>query len=1226
MSPQRPETPTNLAQNDNSDLVEQNQHQHPLNKNNNNIAAAAPPRSILGSFFYSALLLTFWVLGFLLAFYAPSPLDRIELVAESPWMNAITFYRDLGQWTINHVTAANMFFVQSAVTCCALFWLLHRAWLTLWKPVAELISILGVEVPDSPEVFLAGIKADAVTLHWTRPGANKPVLKYLIQVNGVNVGESSRTETAITVTGLKPSHFYNVRVIAVGHNNFQAGSKVIRLRTYGRDGRPQTDSGRIPSNLAIGDQQSTTLVESSDESPAVRAHAAGIEAAAVAESSQPAARETSSTHSSQRRNTGGRKHSPSNPAVDHVALANVSKNRADESMQQLTEKFEAIRRETEDVMSQVAKDTEEFKVQILDLARDRDEKRQALKEKEEASEKLKKEVNYSERANRQAQNRKSQKDKVLKDKQTERAKMQADMTRWRKEIEAMKIEREEWQKEKKNLTNAKESRADELRGIIRKRQNSLNGLEEEIRIKGLKIKELEEERKNLPGAEDDDESRERDAVDKQRDLEWEKTERSLALSLNAQQLHLRQLQAEYQNAQATLSAISARQANNQLMYHGNSSGVDFDPSGQGKAKSRRSRNRKSRTSTISSPVAGYQITDSPFPSASAYNNLTNPAPLNFAPGPYFDLNHDTAMVPLSEQISGMSEADVRALTMGAPLSPTATSLLPSNIFADDDPPSPRAGSTRSFGPALYHNIGQTAHDTDPQSPGSSSRSASRMSSPQASSQNLARYGVSGQDHATENKGRFFASPRAEFGIIGSPSGSNAVPTHKGLSNIFTFPKSRAKTTSQDSPALGSLKTGQSQSFPRSIDEPEATANRQRRVSFTSGWNVMPSFFTRSATVNDSTDSNAPAPTRNPASRRRRGLNMFASSIDDPIAFSDRDPSSPRPVSIASSDFPRPSTDSAPFGWPAAEGNAINRNSPLAANWSVNVANFWSRNPSRRPSTQYGSSTALASGIASDDDEFLPPDTNIGQASPPPVGVIGTRPASSQKPVTPKLNPAAPTFRAMFSRPNKAEKDKGKGKEKATDPSASPEETTQQTSASSPSESRKSRDTHSVHTQNSVAESSESLERIISDTPSELMNPGAPGSKDKESSFTRLLRKGSSSKFSLSSIRGKDAGLFSSKKGTSSAANSDRAERDSSIDFGEDAGLVRSFDSVTSSPMIGSLGSGEWKGKERDPGTPKEGRMSVNWGRAFGRKKGKGRESLDVDRSEAEMTGTEDEDA
>lgn len=126
-------------------------------------------------------------------------------------MNAVTAYSDPIDWVFSHVIAVDMFLVQSAVTCCALFWfvslwcllwnnnisniafyrLLHRAWLTLWKPVSELISILGVEVPEAPEVSLAGIKADAVTLHWTRPEINRPVIRYLIQVNGVN-GEDER--------------------------------------------------------------------------------------------------------------------------------------------------------------------------------------------------------------------------------------------------------------------------------------------------------------------------------------------------------------------------------------------------------------------------------------------------------------------------------------------------------------------------------------------------------------------------------------------------------------------------------------------------------------------------------------------------------------------------------------------------------------------------------------------------------------------------------------------------------------------------------------------------------------------------------------------------------------------------------------------------------------------------------------------------------------------------
>ena len=59
---------------------------------------------------------------------------------------------------------------------------------TLWKPVPELINILGVDVPDAPDVMLAGIGVDKATVNWARPQPNKPVQKFLIQVNGV-VGE-----------------------------------------------------------------------------------------------------------------------------------------------------------------------------------------------------------------------------------------------------------------------------------------------------------------------------------------------------------------------------------------------------------------------------------------------------------------------------------------------------------------------------------------------------------------------------------------------------------------------------------------------------------------------------------------------------------------------------------------------------------------------------------------------------------------------------------------------------------------------------------------------------------------------------------------------------------------------------------------------------------------------------------------------------------------------------
>jgi hypothetical protein len=1052
------------------------------------------------------------------------------------------------------------------------------------------------------------------------------------------VGESNRLETAITVTGLKPGHFYNVRVIAVGSNNFQAGSRVIRLKTYGRDGRPQLANTRIPSNRSNDDHKGS---DSDDESPMVRTQAASIEAVAVPEGAQVMVREPSNGHSNHRRNTGGRKHSPSSAAADQAALANIP-SRSEESMQQLTEKFETIRKEIEEVTGQIQKDNDDFKSQMTELVKERDEKRQALKEKEEASEKLKKEVHNSDRANRQAQTRKTQKEKILRDKLADRTKRQDDVVRWKKEIIDMRTEGETLEKEHEKLNTTTQASAENIRASIRERQSLLNGLEEVIRDKGLQILQLEEERKNLPGSQDDEESRERDAAEAQRNHDWEEKEKKLHQLLVNSFSQLQQVRSNYDAQQEFLNGLSLRQSNIPFMYHGNSSGVDFDPAGgQGKAKPRRSRNRKSRTNTISSPIAGHPITDSPFPSASMYNNFNNMTTPAFAPGPYFDLSNglsnDTALVPLSEQMrkTGMSEAEVNALTAGAPLSPTATSLLPSNIFADEDPPSPRAGSTRSFGPALYGNIGYLNRENDQNSPGSSSRSASLMSSPQTSAHNLAIYGVSGRDYGADNDRRSLNSPRTDYGVIGSPSASDQAPVHKGFGNIFTFPKGFGKQTAQDGgPVLGSLKQGQSQSFPRSAEEPEAVSNRHRRISFSSSFN-LPGFLSRNSAAGEAPAGNAPAPARNVGARRRRGFNMFGSSLDDPLALTaGRDPSSPRPLSTASSELPRPSTDSTRFGWPAAgEGMLINRNSPLATDWSLHAPQAWSRNPSRRPSIQHGSTTALTSGIASEDDEFLPSDTLTAQSSPPPVGVIGTRPASSHTPKlkeatplaqTPKLNPAAPTFnfKAMFDGRLRAEK--SKNRDKATEKPSS-EDYTQAADTSSPSESRKSRDTPSVHTQNSIAESQESLERTSSNTPSDV--PPTIGSKEKESGFKQLFRKGSTSKFSLSSIRGKDNALLGGRKGGSSAANSDRnasVERDGSFDeFSEDAALGRSIDSVTSSPMIGSLGSGDGKAKDKESGTPKEGRGV--WGRLGLKKdKNKGRESLDVDRSEAETTGTEDE--
>lgn len=50
----------------------------------------------------------------------------------------------------------------------------------------ELIDILGVEVPVPPDVSLTAIGSDKATITWSHPPPNRPVEKYVIQVNGVN--------------------------------------------------------------------------------------------------------------------------------------------------------------------------------------------------------------------------------------------------------------------------------------------------------------------------------------------------------------------------------------------------------------------------------------------------------------------------------------------------------------------------------------------------------------------------------------------------------------------------------------------------------------------------------------------------------------------------------------------------------------------------------------------------------------------------------------------------------------------------------------------------------------------------------------------------------------------------------------------------------------------------------------------------------------------------------
>jgi hypothetical protein len=146
-------------------------------------------------------------------------------------------------------------------------------------------------------------------------------------------------------------------------------------------------------------------------------------------------------------------------------------------------------------------------------------------------------------------------------------------------------------------------------------------------------------------------------------------------------------------------------------------------------------------------------------------------------------------------------------------------------------------------------------------------------------------------------------------------------------------------------------------------------------------------------------------------------------------------------------------------------------------------------------------------------------------------------------VTPKLNPAAPTFKTLFSK--KSERDKDRGKDKDTGSASKSQDYDFNAEESSPPASRRSKDSRALSL---ATESADSLDLAPSSSPSDNISA-------KESFIQKITRKSSSSKFNLS---WKDrAGIFSKKN------DSFQGDIDEDGNDGE-AQLGKSMDSVASS--------------------------------------------------------------
>jgi len=1023
------------------------------------------------------------------------------------------------------------------------------------------------------------------------------------------VGEvAANQEPAIVVSGLKPNHFYNVRVIAVGSNNFQAGSRVIRLRTFGRDGRPQLGNSRLPSNFIPEEPRGSALNETGDENGGARSPFPALEVPTIPEASASPARDASSASGAgPRRNTVTRRHSPSTTSLDQ-SIREVVTADSKQTLPELTEKFEAIRSETEDVMTVIAKEESDNRLLMEELEAEKQEKRREQKKKEEQTEKLKRDVHVTDRAMRSAMQRKAQKEKALKEKQNDRTKFHDNIAKWVKGMDEMRVDRDFFTQQMTALEEERDEKVDRSRGENGDLQAECSRLEAELKERREQVKELEEARKLLPGGDEDSEWHEKITEERR---EWYRTGmgRELQETTVFETKRARSLDEQVRILGMQVQHIP--QATYGLYSQPNTSGLEFEHSAATHMNRRRAGNSLSNVSVSATPLPPLSQIDPTMSAPAGFaSSRSAHAPPGFAPGPFMDHSAD---------IGRLDEFNMRT----APLSPSATALLPSNLMADidDDEPSP----VSRFAPDPFLPQQRASPDNDPHSPASSGKSFSIFTSPHGSTSNLPFPPF--QNDASDRLSLNAAT------TIPSPIATEAPPNK--LSGFFPFQRSRpAKVAEKDGLPFGTLKSGQSQSFPKQTDEFDM-ANK-RRISLSSGWGM----FNRNSVGPEITEGHATHTRMFP-----RSLNPFSSSHRAPGGlFPERDQSSPRPASIASAEFPRPSTDSGSI-WGPQPGDAatLGKTSRL---WSPDA---WSRNPSRRPSL-HGSPSALKTTLASADDEILGEEMlpNVKE-----VGVIGSRPPTQskaqqqQQQQQARLNPNAPAFNitSFFkSKPEKEKekeskdkakaekkekskakdsKDKSKSKEASATPEAPP---TPSLELESPLESRMSRDSFSVHTQTSVSESRDSLslDQSFSNTPSEPTSAGLSSSFKDDNVVRKLFRKGSSSKFSIAGrLGGKESGLF--KKGPSSTASGGASEKGMSMErssIGDFEDIVdetlnpsflgRSYDSMASSPSLAPTVSAT---------KSKESKAPSRWLSNFGKKGKKEKESLDLDRTQfSELDG------
>ncbi|KZZ98059.1 fibronectin type III domain-containing protein [Ascosphaera apis ARSEF 7405] len=754
----------------------------------------------------------------------------------------------------------------------ALIWLLYRAYLVFQTPNDLLVEKLGLDIPPAPEVTLEEITSRLIRVAWKPSDLHNSISKHIVQVNGVKVAETRRSQTAVEISNLLPCRIYHICIVAVSAANFHTSSPVLHVRTKPHDPSEQKDSSRSTSHANTNTSTHSPHSNNTNDEEKVLDDLPVVRPYTPVPSPQPGpalppslSKDPSTTHLSSKRGAGGRKStfsSSANLATDFATSEESQGNAADDDgdtdLPGWSARLLSLQNEMDSLQDQLEREAKEHSVLAAELEERRDELRKQVKEKDEISSDLKRQVNKLEAQNRTVQNEKSKHERILQQRDADRAKRREDVERWNSKLARMEEELQHLKEERERIENKTESRISELRKKITEEQAGMKSLDEEIKTKGGKIKKMEEERRRLEG-DDSEENKEFDQLERERDSMWEKKLANLRSHYTSLIAVFTQAQAQYHEAQEHLKWVTAQRASVPVPLPSVSAlELDVQRTPMSSMRNRHGGSFASNSSPVAFPLADtsslFNSTFSNSPTFSGANYLTFPG---------------SGLPSLQDRLAApaLDRNELDDVSHDPPLSPRADSLLPSGLLGDED----HADAAMDSPTARFTNTPrlplESLFNNSPSPVSSGSRPASRFASPRVSSSNLRETTISSStdliappppssQHQQQQQ-----SSQSSSSQVSQPTDGTAESTSRRLSAFFGFHRQRGKTLGDGPPPLGSLDKGHSNSFPKSEQDLDPIGTRRRRRSHTENWsNPMTGLFPRTqnaAVVPDTSSDHAP---------------------------------------------------------------------------------------------------------------------------------------------------------------------------------------------------------------------------------------------------------------------------------------------------------------------------------------------------------------------------------